>query len=54
VAPPFALVRSGDVLLWAYYAPNGSTQISIEDRGDACVDCHSRGIDHTRMNDSHP
>ena len=40
--------------LWAYYAPNGGTQITIEDRGDACADCHARGIDHTRMNDSHP
>ena len=40
--------------LWAYYAPDGSAQISITGRGTACVGCHSTGIDHTRMNDSHP
>jgi hypothetical protein len=40
--------------LWAYYAPTGGTQITIEDRGDACADCHARGIDYTRMSDSHP
>lgn len=40
--------------LWAYYAPDGSAQIGIGGRGSACVTCHSAGIDHVRMNDSHP
>jgi hypothetical protein len=40
--------------LWAYYAPNGTAQIAITARGQACVGCHSSGIDQTRMNDSHP
>jgi len=40
--------------LWAYYAPDGSTQIGIGGKGGACVGCHSTGVDYTRMNDSHP
>lgn len=40
--------------LWAYYAPDGSTQISITGRGSACQACHAAGIDRSRMNDSHP
>lgn len=40
--------------LWAYYAPDGATQIGIGGRGYACAGCHSVGIDFTRMNDSHP
>lgn len=40
--------------LWAYYAPDGATQIGIAGRGSACAGCHSVGIDFTRMNDSHP
>lgn len=40
--------------VWAYYAPDGSPQISIAGRGAACVSCHSSGIDYVRMNDSHP
>lgn len=40
--------------LWAYYAPDGATQISIGGKGGACVSCHSSGIDYVRMNDSHP
>ncbi len=40
--------------LWAYYAPDGSTQISITGRGVSCAGCHGQGIDYTRMNDSHP
>lgn len=40
--------------LWAYYAPDGSTQIGIGGRGAACIACHSSGIDQVRMNDSHP
>lgn len=46
--------RAGGGWLWAYYGPSGSTQISITDRGGACVGCHTKGIDLTRMNDSHP
>ncbi|MGQ0767271.1 MAG: hypothetical protein ACT4OZ_16605 [Gemmatimonadota bacterium] len=45
---------SGGGWLWAYYAPDGSTQIGITGRGGSCVGCHSSGIDHVRMNDSHP
>lgn len=40
--------------LWAYYGPDGSPQIPITSRGTSCVGCHASGIDHTRMNDSHP
>lgn len=40
--------------LWAYYAPDGSPQIGTAGRGAACQSCHSAGIDHVRMNDSHP
>lgn len=40
--------------LWAYYAPDGSPQIAIAGRGTACQGCHGAGIDHVRMNDSHP
>lgn len=40
--------------LWAYYAPDGSTQIGIGGKGAACTACHATGIDFTRMNDSHP
>ena len=40
--------------LWAYYAPDGATQISISGRGGSCAGCHAAGIDFTRMNDSHP
>lgn len=40
--------------LWAYYAPDGATQIGVAGKGAACVSCHASGIDFTRMNDSHP
>ncbi len=40
--------------LWAYYAPDGATQIGIAGKGASCVGCHSPGIDQVRMNDSHP
>jgi hypothetical protein len=40
--------------LWAYYAPDGATQIGIAGRGGACQSCHASGVDHVRMNDSHP
>ena len=46
--------NAGAGWLWAYYAPDGSPQISITTRGGSCVACHSTGIDQTRMNDSHP
>jgi hypothetical protein len=40
--------------LWAYYAPDGSTQIGIAGKGAGCASCHALGIDYVRMNDSHP
>ena len=46
--------NAGGGWLWAYYAPDGSTQISITARGGSCVACHGSGIDLVRMNDSHP
>jgi hypothetical protein len=46
--------NAGGGWLWAYYAPDGSSQISIREQGRSCVSCHSSGIDHTRMNDAHP
>ncbi len=46
--------NAGGGWLWAYYRPNGDTEISIAARGAACTACHGSGIDLTRMNDSHP
>lgn len=46
--------NAGGGWLWAYYAPDGATQIGIGGKGSACVSCHASGIDFTRMNDSHP
>ena len=40
--------------VWAVYGANGSVQYSTAGRGGACSNCHSVGIDYTRMNDSHP
>ena len=40
--------------LWAYYSPEGATQISIASKGGSCASCHAGGVDFTRMNDSHP
>jgi hypothetical protein len=46
--------NAGGGWLWAYYAPNGATQVGIGGKGSGCVGCHGSGIDFTRMNDSHP
>lgn len=46
--------NAGAGWLWAYYAPDGATQIGIAGKGASCVGCHSSGIDQVRMNDSHP
>ena len=43
-----------DGWIWAEYSPSGTVKYSTTGRGGACSDCHSQGIDYTRMNDTHP
>ncbi len=43
-----------DGWIWAEYSPDGAVKYSTTGRGGACSDCHSQGIDYTRMNDTHP
>jgi hypothetical protein len=40
--------------IWAEYTPSGTVRYSTTGRGGACSNCHSSGIDYTRMNDTHP
>ncbi|HET9424475.1 MAG TPA: hypothetical protein VFO55_03815 [Gemmatimonadaceae bacterium] len=40
--------------IWAEYTPAGTVRYSTTERGGACSSCHARGIDYTRMNDTHP
>lgn len=40
--------------LWGEYGPGGAAIQSVTTDGSTCHDCHVVGIDHTRMNDSHP
>lgn len=40
--------------LWGEYTPDGVVTHSIAEDSGSCHNCHVRGIDHTRMNDSHP
>lgn len=40
--------------VWGYYRPNGEVRTSVDQRGSGCTNCHSSGIDYTRMNDGHP
>lgn len=40
--------------LWGEYGPGGLPLQSVTANGSVCHDCHVVGIDHTRMNDSHP
>jgi hypothetical protein len=40
--------------VWGEYTPSGTIRYSTAGRGGACSSCHSRGIDYTRMNDTHP
>jgi hypothetical protein len=40
--------------VWAEYRADGTVTYATTGRGAACSSCHSRGIDYTRMNDSHP
>ena len=46
--------NAGAGWLWGEYAPDGSTFVPITNRGNSCVNCHSVGIDYSRMNDGHP
>jgi hypothetical protein len=39
--------------IWAEYTPAGVVRYSTAGRGGACSQCHSSGIDYTRMNDTH-
>lgn len=40
--------------LWGEYGPGGGVIQSVTTDGSTCHDCHVVGLDHTRMNDSHP
>lgn len=40
--------------LWGEYRAGGQVVHSITQDNGSCHNCHITGIDHTRMNDSHP
>lgn len=40
--------------IWAEYTAAGNVTVSSLDGARICSDCHSTGIDFTRMNGSHP
>ena len=42
--------------VWGYILPDGSVSISAEDKGKACIGCHSQSenIDYTLMNKFYP
>lgn len=40
--------------IWVETSPSGSPTFPASNKGAMCIDCHSTGIDYTRMNDSHP
>lgn len=46
--------NAGAGWLWAEYAANGATLVSLTAKGRACTGCHVLGVDYTRMNDGHP
>ena len=56
----FMLKRTGDNnadangWVWAETYASGSTLYAASNKGFGCINCHSIGIDYTRMNDTHP
>jgi hypothetical protein len=56
----FMLKRPGDKnadangWVWAETYASGSTLYAASNKGFGCINCHSIGIDYTRMNDAHP
>jgi len=56
----FMLKRTGDNnadangWVWAETHASGSTLYAASNKGFGCINCHSIGIDYTRMNDAHP
>ena len=40
--------------VWGEYAPGGNIRTSTNTRGSSCATCHGKGLDYTRMNDTHP
>jgi hypothetical protein len=56
----FMLKRPGDNnadangWVWAETYATGSTLYAASNKGFGCINCHSIGIDYTRMNDAHP
>ncbi|MHB1048733.1 MAG: hypothetical protein ACYC09_01540 [Bacteroidota bacterium] len=56
----FMLKRPGDKnadangWVWAETYASGSTLYAASNKGFGCINCHSTGIDYTRMNDTHP
>lgn len=46
--------NAGNDWVWSELDVNGNVKISAANKGAGCISCHSAGLDHTRMNDSHP
>jgi hypothetical protein len=40
--------------VWAETFTSGAPLYAASNRGSGCINCHSIGIDYTRMNDTHP
>ena len=47
-------VNAGNGWVWSETDAAGTVKISASSKGAGCIACHSVGLDHTRMNDTHP
>ena len=47
-------VNAGNGWVWSETDAAGLVKISASSKGAGCIACHSVGLDHTRMNDTHP
>ena len=46
--------NAGNGWIWSELDVKGNVKISASSKGSGCIACHSAGLDHTRMNDTHP